>query len=387
MIPMKAIFSAALVGCFGTEMASPAFAVYGDEQADPRRLRVTTEDTQGSTFWVKLSYQLPGGPDSALTSVQQGSTVLANHRLPPVTRDSFALPKPAVGSSYVGQGCVQSKRRGLLSNQVCAGFSFTASDTPPPPPIIDSVIADTAEMPLPSAPLWEDRFLNGVRAPDRNGIGWRGLSAGSGDAIIMANGKMVFRCAGGVPDDDCWVEANLVVGVRSRLCVAATWKTNAEYAHRSVSPGNNKLLRMFGGPQGSTRDQALQVGRLNVGMSVNPGSDGSSNLIGEYKKPEGMGPYGLGPNTRVLLKGANQIRLMQCSSVGTSANTGYSQIWFNGVSIYEHRNLPLWVSGEFNQFQYVYLPGWANSGYAVQTDLELLHVAIDTVPIPAYTTP
>lgn len=109
----------------------------------PAKVTVTTARAQAGQFWVKLSYQLPGGPDSVITRVasSQASSVhrLAASRL----RDSFLLNEPPIATTLSGQGCAQSKRRGLLSTEVCRGWSYTTPDQPPPPPVLDSVRADT----------------------------------------------------------------------------------------------------------------------------------------------------------------------------------------------------------------------------------------------------
>lgn len=109
----------------------------------PSKVEVMTAPAQAGQFWVKLIYSLPGGPDSVLTRVASGTTSL-NHRLPATRlRDSFLLNEPPLTQTVTGQGCVQSKRRGQLSSEVCRGWSYTTADQPPPPPILDSVIVDT----------------------------------------------------------------------------------------------------------------------------------------------------------------------------------------------------------------------------------------------------
>jgi len=109
------------------------------------RITVTTANQPGPNFWVKIHVSsAPGGPDSLLYSVRQGATtvIAATRRAATVLRDSFSLVKPAIGATATGNGCVQSKRRGLLSTVACATYSFTTPDTPPEPPVVD-VSTDT----------------------------------------------------------------------------------------------------------------------------------------------------------------------------------------------------------------------------------------------------
>lgn len=109
----------------------------------PNNVSVTTGVATGTQFKVLLRYSLPGSPDSVLTRVAGAGISLA-HRLPAtVVRDSFLLTRPAMAQTVSGQACVQSKRRGQLSNEVCRSWSYTEPDQPPPPPVIDSVIVDT----------------------------------------------------------------------------------------------------------------------------------------------------------------------------------------------------------------------------------------------------
>jgi hypothetical protein len=64
-----------------------------------------------------------------------------SHRLRgTITRDSFAVPAPAPGSSIAGTFGVRAKRRALLSpNWVNRSWSYTEPDAPPPDPVLESL--------------------------------------------------------------------------------------------------------------------------------------------------------------------------------------------------------------------------------------------------------
>lgn len=117
------------------------------------KVTVTTTNTTGPNFWVKIAVSVQGGPDSVLYSVRQGtSTVIASsRRSATVLRDSFSLVKPAIGGTSTGNGCAQTKRRGLLSGVACKPYSFTTPDAPPPDPVID-VTTDTLLVALKMVP-------------------------------------------------------------------------------------------------------------------------------------------------------------------------------------------------------------------------------------------
>lgn len=128
-----------------TPISSSTAALRTADAVNPRRLTVETSVVREGQFKVVLRYRLPGGPDSVLTRLTRTSPPLElTHRLrATVTRDSFLLDRPAVLTVVNGIACVQSKRRALLSMEVCAPWSYTEADAPPPPPVLDSVIPDT----------------------------------------------------------------------------------------------------------------------------------------------------------------------------------------------------------------------------------------------------
>jgi len=135
-------------------------------EPSPKILAVTTEAAMAGQFKVKLFYQLPGAPDSALTRAVTGISAAQAHRLPAsILSDSFLFVEPAtLGAVVNGQVCVQSKRRGQLSGEVCRSWTYTVLDRPPPPPVIDSVKTDTALV-IASGHLYpESKSVTGIAA-------------------------------------------------------------------------------------------------------------------------------------------------------------------------------------------------------------------------------
>jgi hypothetical protein len=109
----------------------------------------TRPDQAGVNFYVRQWWHyINPTPDSAITSVRDGAMVLLGtpHRLRvPVARDSFALTRPAAGTSRTGFICVQTKRSAAsdTSATVCKPWAYTEPVGSLPPPVIDSVRADT----------------------------------------------------------------------------------------------------------------------------------------------------------------------------------------------------------------------------------------------------
>lgn len=134
---------AGITGAVSMALPAPPFAA---PQPAPIKVAARTALVNATSFKIVVTFQLPGNPDSSLTRATNAGVGQA-HRLPgSAVRDSFVVPVPAFGSTMSGSVCVQSKRRGLLSAETCAPWSFTMTDSPPPPPVIDSVVTDTLDL-------------------------------------------------------------------------------------------------------------------------------------------------------------------------------------------------------------------------------------------------
>lgn len=128
--------------------------------ANPKNLSVFAARATENNIKVVLVYQLPGNPDSALTRLTQVQPAVNRaHRLPSsILRDSFLLTRPAIGVTVNGIACVQSKRRGLLSPEICGPWSYTEADVAPPPPILDTIRPDTSSLRIAGLDLKPDNF-------------------------------------------------------------------------------------------------------------------------------------------------------------------------------------------------------------------------------------
>lgn len=249
-----------------------AFAFARAAQPSPRNLTVTVLPTQDNTFRVTLTYQLPGNPDSAITTIRQQTSVIAMHRLGPVTRDSFSLPRPAAGTTFLATACVQSKRRvsADTSATVCRAFSFTSPSAPLPPPVIDTVRADTivVTQPPPSAGVfYQNDFsvgLNGIAVWNQYPGGWAAPS--------IVNGAL--RIQWGPAADNNNRGAKLDFAAKQVVCVRIRYRINApaQFGTRIM-----KLLR-FRGP-GDKAVGTLDIWGANLAWGGDDLDGGNQNYF------------------------------------------------------------------------------------------------------------
>lgn len=129
-----------------TSVLQPPLMDLDAEQQPPRRVAAEAS-ADGPNVKIRVTYQLTGGPDSVFTRVNGGT--VQSHRRPATglatVADSFTTPRPAIGVTINGLACVQVKRRGLLSAEVCSStpWTYTEPDQDPPPPVVNPPTADT----------------------------------------------------------------------------------------------------------------------------------------------------------------------------------------------------------------------------------------------------
>lgn len=367
--------------CSGEAIAPPMLA----EMVGPDpRVTVTVEDAVGPNFWVKIAASLPGGPDSVFYSATQSGTAAAVHRFrASVVRDSFAVVKPAANVTVSGNGCAQTKRRGLLSNLICKTWSYKTPDEAPPDPDID-VTTDTTV-------AFDDAFSRAgvcAKAATVNGWGWGMVNTGVGDSVrVMPDALSPSGCAlaiiyqGGLSADDGWAEPRFTVGQKpTEIFVGFVVKSPANYAHRNVSPSNNKLLRIW--------DMAYDNSVVHVGLStLSSGSTAQSNLIVEWSNPSGAtGNWGTGPWSRVFLPGAvDTIGFYAKVASGLNVKDGVIRVWFNRQEVYARtdvdNNTSSTAAGAYAGFGNGYLFGWANSGFAQRTEFRVYRFMLARKPV------
>lgn len=245
---------------------------------------------------------------------------------------------------------------------------------PPPPPVLQPV-------------LFRDRFAGGKKAAAQNGIAWGGVNLGSDDndrvAIVarpesLSGFSYALTYAGntddnkdGVPDmvDDAWVEPRVTFPHMQKLFYGVTVTPDGTYFHRNAETSdNNKGVRFW--------DREYEAKScVHVGWSTLPNSDGTSQIIIEYKKANGLtGNYGLGPWTRVFRPGV-KVRIGLFVELDPTGGAGSRmRLYVDGKLVKDAPNLAAYtpqptVPLSENAMNFGYLFGWANSGFNVDTTL------------------
>jgi len=97
----------------------------------------------GPNVIIRGYWKATGNPGNIITQLVTGGTT-RQHDLPgSATSDTFQIARPAAGTTITGNFCVQSRRVGWTSStNVCSPWSYAEVGTLPPP-VIDSVRADT----------------------------------------------------------------------------------------------------------------------------------------------------------------------------------------------------------------------------------------------------
>jgi hypothetical protein len=223
----------------------------------------------------------------------------------------------------------------------------------------------------------------------------------------VESGALVFTFGGNADiNDDAWAEQNMKLAPRQRLFVGMDVETDDAYFHRYPSASsNNKVLNVFGGAEGATRDEAYQQKQVGFGLHhwgypTSHVNHGKSNLqVSMAAQGLSAGPYGTGPYTLTLNPGVNRRRLAIFMQVGTFIAPGkpagctapnhgdaIMQVWLDGQMIYDHRDLPIFTPGGYNHIQYLYLLGWSNSGFTQTTAMRIRELVIASEPLTDWTT-
>jgi hypothetical protein len=284
------------------------------------------------------------------------SVELWGYGFPPETRSEL-LDELAVGPAYLG-------------------VPFEEPDPDPPPP-------DSANGEVYFAADFDNcsgKARVGTLLPPSFGSG------GDGVAITQTNPYPGGLCSAeftyaGSPDpaDDAWAEWRFrLTRPVTELWIAwsayypgpaDTSKGTAVFAHRPVSPNNNKLLRLW--------DEDYSSYRLKLGFSMTAGA--LSHIIPEYgKNRTGVGPGGSRGASNAISHArlGRWLRFLAHVKTATAANNdGVIELWQDGIPVIGNSELPLYpAGGEGNYLRNGYLQGWANSGFAATTKVWIAKV-------------
>lgn len=244
--------------------------------------------------------------------------------------------------------------------------------------------------------LFTDGFESAGFTHTENGIAWSGIptnAAVSADNPRIGTYSTKFTFTGGASGTDANAQRNFDLG---DLYGSATLEFDlyvpdgteawggAAYTHRADSPNNNKLLRLWsnnGVNSGTNGYNSLE----KVGLSLIAGTAGASDLILEWI-PTGSGgtPGQQGAAVDDFIAAADRgkwmaIRVEIIAESANAAGDGRFRVYKNGLMVAD-RVLNNWQTAEMHAYQWGYLLGYANSGFAGTTYLFIDNVKINGVP-------
>jgi hypothetical protein len=251
-------------------------------------------------------------------------------------------------------------------------------------------------------PIFSDDFESGNLGKSQNGVSWGTSSSAAVSTDIAHSGtrSLRFSFAGGGAGSDSNAEQRFALGREySEVDISfyiyypdGSEGLGARYVHRTESPANNKFIRVW---KGNTSDgnQGYTDQWVKAGVSTWPTGNGDSDIGGEIgtdTKPTGQ--YNARSKSGAIndsMRGKwTLMRIHMKASTATNRNDGIIEMWANGAQLFRSADLPLYPSnGSSPAFQFGYLLGWANSGFAQATRIYIDDVQISTTPVQVAATP
>jgi hypothetical protein len=245
--------------------------------------------------------------------------------------------------------------------------------------------------------LFSDDFSSGDLSHTQNGISW---ASSTRTAVSSDNSKGGPYSLKFTFDANSDAEQRFALGtVRTELMLTFDLYIptgteaygGAAYAIPDVNPNNNKLLRLWRGDQSDGNDGYSQFWVKAGASTTRNGSGGAeiARLIQEYgKSGGGVGQFGNGDPTEADAQSydhfittadrgtwlAIQIHVKAATAAG---NNGVIETWKNGTQVASCSALDIYPGSDAeNGFDFGYLLGFANSGFASTTYLFIDNVKI-----------
>jgi hypothetical protein len=254
-------------------------------------------------------------------------------------------------------------------------------------------------------PQFTDDFSSGDLSKVQSGISW----ASSTNAAVYTgfgrsgNNCLRFTFAGGAAGSDSFAEQRFDLGAGSNYTnVTIEWWAyypdgteglGPKFVHRSDSPGNNKLFRLWKGNRGDGNN-----GYSSYYHKHGASSDRSANVAGderaylEWSDGGEVDSNGSHYNTSAargvenFITDAHRGRWIQIKCVNRSATIPYTslpsdgiiEVWRDGTRVMNGTTIDsyTWANPTQNGFDFGYLMGWANSGFLQTTYLYIDDVSI-----------
>jgi len=176
------------------------------------------------------------------------------------------------------------------------------------------------------------------------------------------------------PSVDAWSELRFDLGkLTPEVWIKYDLYIPANYIHRGTGT-NNKFFRLWG----ATYGEHEQVG---ASMWPNHNGDGFSRIVADwYCGSQGMTSCGQFNEPHIVASDRGTwVTFKIYVKAATAQNFGTMKIWKNNTLIVDDTNLVdnYFVSGT-HAYRYGYILGWANSGFAQDTDFYLDNVIMGT---------
>jgi hypothetical protein len=244
----------------------------------------------------------------------------------------------------------------------------------------------------PSRILFSDDFSSGDLRKQQGGVSW----AKATNTSVVTNrespsGKALrFRFGGKPSGEDSWAEQRLWLPHLTDVYIEVVAKIPLNYAHRDdTGSDNNKIVRVWNGDDADDNDGYSKY-FLKGGFSTVPSGDGGSNLIVEWgRKSEGVGPNNtprvpqfigkedLGKVRKLTYHFRTDLIGPVGGKMAPKGGTGALEAWKDDKPLVSYTTLS-WRSadGKGERFSAAYLFGWANSGFAQTTEIDVYRVTV-----------
>jgi hypothetical protein len=257
--------------------------------------------------------------------------------------------------------------------------------------------------------IFFDSFESGAKDHQENGVSW---TSGTGVSVVKDFGhtgsnSLKFSFVGGGAGEDAWAEQRFNLG-RAYNEVVVEWYAyyptggdgkGVEFVHRRESPGNNKFIRLWRGPKSDGNDGYSNF-TLKAGASTDSsGTSGDEMIFGEYgstpgeTNQTGVGPNGSDGNGASAGSFNNfltdsyrgrwmKIKVRVKASTARTAADGIIELYRDDVLMSRASVLKMYPGDGAGGFDFGYLMGWANSGFAQASSMYIDDVRISTSDTP-----
>ena len=265
-----------------------------------------------------------------------------------------------------------------------------------------------ASLPASAQAIFTDSFEGGNLSHTQGGIKW---ATSSNTSVYNGFGhsgshSLKFAYPAGSPSVGSWAEQRFDLGANyPELYIEwyeyypnGTEGLGPKYVHQAASPTNDKFLRVWSGNQ-SDGNNGYTSFNVKVGASTGVGgvSTGDEQLFAEW----GVNGLGVGPNgssgsqpgffynswVTDTVRG-RWIDVRVHLKVATSSNNnGVIEVWRDGTKVISATTLANYPSGGAgNYYNFGYLMGWANSGFAQATNVYVDDVSFSATGFGSTTT-